>query len=319
MNLFSAVPPSFRLLGLPPQGARGVGVGETVRIAVGIATKGRAAVLKDVVLELQRQTQPATRIVVCHTDAADVAGLPDVDGVELLCVAAGLCNQRNAILDRLAQDGSDAVVFFDDDFLPMPDYLACTAAALQAHPDIVVTTGTVLADGIKGPGLTVAQGRDILARQPGRAGTGMRPAQNGYGCNMAVRLSAVRRHGLRFDVDLPLYGWLEDVDFTRRLGAHGRIVALQAARGVHLGVKSGRGSGRRLGYSQVSNPVYLARRGTISWRRAVVSIGRNLLANSTRALRPEPYVDRMGRLRGNAIALRELALGRINPTRVLHL
>ena len=292
--------------------------GAPFRIAVGIATKGRAAVLKEVIAELRKQTQQPTRLIVCHTDASDVAGLTVSDGLELLCVAAGLCNQRNAILDCLAQDGSDAVVFFDDDFLPMPDYLARTAEAFLRHPDIVVTTGAVLADGINGPGLTVAQGREILAREQGDA-DGFRPAENGYGCNMAIRLSPVRQHALRFDVDLPLYGWLEDVDFTRRLGVHGRIVALQAARGVHLGVKSGRGSGKRLGYSQISNPIYLARRGTISWRRAIVSLGRNVLANTAKALRPEPYVDRMGRLHGNGMALWDLALGRMRPTRVLEL
>ena len=136
---------------------------------------------------------------------------------------------------------------------------------------------------------------------------------------MAIRLAPVRQHALRFDVQLPLYGWLEDVDFTRRLGAYGRIVQLSAARGVHLGVKSGRGSGRRLGYSQVSNPVYLARRGTISWRRAILSLTRNILANSARSLRPEPNVDRLGRLRGNVVALVELMRGRIHPMRVTRL
>ena len=290
------------------------------RIAVGIATKGRADVLREVVLELQRQTQAPTRIIVCHTDASDVAGLAPTPGVELACVEAGLCNQRNAILDRLAGDAAGAVIFFDDDFLPMPDYVSRMAAAFQAHPDIVVATGEVLADGISGPGLTVVQGRDILARPRDPAGAStISTVDNGYGCNMAIRLAPVRAHALRFDVQLPLYGWLEDVDFTRRLGAYGRIVKVQAARGVHLGVKSGRGSGRRLGYSQVSNPVYLARNGTISWRRAVASIGRNLLANSAKVLRPEPYVDRLGRLRGNGIALWEFMLGRIRPTRVLDL
>ncbi len=286
------------------------------RIAVGIATKGRAAVLKEAIAELQRQVQQPTRIIVCHAEAADVAGLPPTDGLELACVQAGLCNQRNAILDRLAEE--DAVVFFDDDFLPMPDYLAQTAAAFQRHGDVVVTTGAVLADGIMGPGLTVAEGRAILARDQAGA-TAVIPVENGYGCNMAIRLAPVRAHGLRFDVQLPLYGWLEDVDFTRRLGAHGRVVKVEAARGVHLGVKSGRGSGKRLGYSQVSNPVYLARNGTISWRRATASAGRNLLANGAKAWRPEPDIDRLGRLHGNAIALWELVLGRMKPTRVLEL
>ncbi|WP_283180095.1 hypothetical protein [Gemmobacter sp. 24YEA27] len=49
------------------------------------------------------------------------------------------------------------------------------------------------------------------------------PVYNGYGCNMAIRMAPVAAHGLRFDTRLPLYGWLEDVDFSRQLRPHGAI------------------------------------------------------------------------------------------------
>jgi hypothetical protein len=289
-------------------------------IAVGFATKGRASVLVETIAELSRQTQAPTRIIVSYTEPSDIAGLVPAPGIELICTTAGLCHQRNAILDRLVDDASDVVLFFDDDFLPMPDYLFHTAQAFHDHPDIAVTTGEVLADGIKGPGLTIAYGREVLARQPAQvAAQAFPPALNGYGCNMAIRLSIVRHHGMRFDEDLPLYGWLEDVDFTCRVGAYGRIVKVTTARGVHLGVKSGRGSGRRLGYSQVINPVAIAKKGLIPWRRAVVSLGKNIIANSVRIFAPEPYIDRRGRLWGNLLGLKDLALGKVKPTKVLDL
>jgi hypothetical protein len=34
---------------------------------------------------------------------------------------------------------------------------------------------------------------------------------------------------------------------------------------------------------------------------------------------PEPYVDRGGRLRGNAIAMKDLVSGRLHPERILML
>jgi GT2 family glycosyltransferase len=143
---------------------------------------------------------------------------------------------------------------------------------------------------------------------------------SGYGCNMALRLAPMRAHGLRFDERLPLYGWQEDVDLSRRLAAHGRVVKLQRARGVHLGVKQGRGSGLRLGYSQVANPLYLSgKKCGYPWRRALSHLGCNLAMNLARAAWPEPYVDRRGRLRGNLLALRDLLLGRMVPERVLEL
>jgi GT2 family glycosyltransferase len=290
-----------------------------MRIAVGIATRGRATILAEVLADLARQTRQPDRIIVCHVGPEDVAELPArFPDVEFLVAPAGLPGQRNAILDAAAD--CDAVLFLDDDFLAAPGYLAATERVLAAHPDCVVTTGTVLADGAKGPGITVEEGRAILAadREEGDPGRAL-PHFNGYGCNMAVRLAPMRAHGLRFDEQLPLYAWYEDLDLTRRLGAHGTILRLQGARGVHLGTKSGRVAGTRLGYSQVANAIYLARKGSYPWNRALRSAGRHLAMNAARSLRPEPHVDRLGRLRGNLIALGDLLRGRMHPMRVMDL
>lgn len=289
-----------------------------LRIAVGIATRGRAAVLCDMLRELRRQTYRPHRIIVCHVDPEDVTGIGDMTDVECMLASPGGCPQRNAILAAVGD--CDVLLFFDDDFLPGPRYLEATAAALSSHPEVVVTTGHVILDGATGPGLTFAAARDILDRDTYDSDwPGVVPAWNGYGCNMAIRVAAARLHDLTFDERLTLYSWYEDIDFTRRLGEHGRIVRVEAARGVHLGVKSGRVSGRRLGYSQVVNPVYLWRKGTYPGSHALRSICRHLAINCLRSLWPEPYVDRRGRLLGNALGLTDLARRRARPERVLDL
>ncbi|HEV7268756.1 MAG TPA: glycosyltransferase [Falsiroseomonas sp.] len=290
-----------------------------MRLAIGIATRGRAAVLGEVLADLAQQTRQPDRLVVCHVGPEDVAELSTrFPGVAFLTAPAGLPRQRNAILDAVAD--CDAVLFLDDDFLPSPDYLGVTERVFAAHPDCVVTTGMVIADGAKGPGISVAEGRAMLAADS-HAGDPMAavPHFNGYGCNMALRLAPMRAHGLRFDEQLPLYGWYEDLDLTRRLGAHGSILRLAGARGVHLGTKSGRVPGTKLGYSQVANAIYLARKGCYPWNRALRSAGRHLAMNGLRSLRPEAHVDRAGRLRGNLIALADLLRGRMHPMRVLDL
>jgi GT2 family glycosyltransferase len=132
-------------------------------------------------------------------------------------------------------------------------------------------------------------------------------------------LAAVRAHGLRFDEALPLYAWYEDIDFTRALGHHGAILRLEGARGVHLGVKTARTPGFRLGYSQVVNPVYLARKGTFPWNHAIPSAARHCAMNLARSLWPEPEVDRWGRFRGNLMGLWDLLRGRAAPSRILSL
>ncbi len=291
-----------------------------LRLAVGIATLGRPASLAETLRELAQQTRPPDRIVVAHVTAADVA---DGDGsvpAVFLRAPPGLARQRNVILDAVGAD-CDVLLFLDDDFLPAPAYVAATLAMFRDHADVVMTTGRVLADGVRGPGISAAAARAILAaagRAP-PAGPAVAPTFNGYGCNMALRLAVVRRHGLRFDERLPLYGWYEDIDFSRRLARHGRVVAIAAAAGVHLGVKGGRTSGRRFGYSQVVNPLYLWRKGSYPLDRAIRSVGRHMLVNGVRALRPEPWVDRRGRLAGNALAVLDLLRGRAAPERILDL
>ncbi|MGG5812415.1 glycosyltransferase family 2 protein [Falsiroseomonas sp. CW058] len=290
-----------------------------MRIAIGIATRGRAAILGETLGDLARQTRPADRILVCHPAPEDVAGLPArFPHVEFLTAAAGACHQRNVIIDHAGD--CDAILFLDDDFLCAPDYLAVTERVLAARPDCVVATGTVLADGAKGPGIGVEEGRRILAADRFAGDPlAVQPHFNGYGCNMAVRLAPLRAHGLRFDENLPLYGWYEDLDLSRRLVAHGAVLRMAGARGVHLGTKAGRTPGIRLGYSQVANALYLARKGTYPWNRALRSVARNMAMNLARSLRPEPWVDRRGRLRGNLAALSDLLRGRMHPTRILGL
>jgi hypothetical protein len=291
-------------------------------LAVGIATVRRSDVLSLVLDRLAQQTRRADRIILCAPAPEDVAGAAPQPGLEIHIGPRGLTRQRNAIID--AAQGCDILVFFDDDFLPASTYLAAIEHVFAARDDIVMVTGHVVSDGIIGPGLDIEEAGRRLETEGEDEVTGdgylwLEEVNNGYGCNMAVRLAPVRTHNCRFDEKLPLYGWLEDVDFSRQLGRYGRIVKNPAARGVHLGVKQGRQSGMRLGYSQIANPIYLMRKGTYPWPRAVRLMTRNLGTNCLRSLRPEPYIDRFGRVRGNLKALSDLVSGKLDPERILEL
>jgi GT2 family glycosyltransferase len=288
------------------------------KLTVGIPTIGRAPVLLETLRELKRQTRPADSVIVCGTTQADVDGAADImEGVTVLLHEPGLPRQRNAVMAAAAD--ADIVVFFDDDFLPDRGYLAAIEALMARDDGIVVATGTVVADDICGPGLSVLEGRAILQHAPATS-EAVESVFAGYGCNMAIRCGAMRQNNLTFDERLPLYGWQEDVDLSRRLAAFGTIVRTGAARGVHLGVKLGRGSGVRLGYSQIANPLYLANKKTgYPLSRAVRHLVRNMAMNVMRSAWPEPYIDRRGRLRGNILALRDLIGGRMDPERVCEL
>jgi len=291
----------------------------SLRIIVAIATVGRPQILREALAALSSQSRLPDAIYVCAPSEDDVVGLTGFfPTVEISLGVRGSCIQRNVLIDKAKR--GDIIVFFDDDFLPGVEYLKKVEEIFIQCEDVVVMTGRVIADGATGPGFTMSQAKALLNKNAAFAVPGtITDTYTGYGCNMAVRAAALLDHRILFDERLPLYGWLEDVDLSRRLACFGRIVLVADATGVHLGEKKGRQSGRCLGYSQVANPVYLARKGSLSWRRALCQLSRNVAVNFLRSMRPEPYIDRRGRVAGNARALVDFATGRLDPRRVLEL
>ncbi|MCJ2188605.1 glycosyltransferase family 2 protein [Novosphingobium beihaiensis] len=285
------------------------------RIFVLIATVGRAGLVRCTVDMLADQTRPADGIVVASVTPQDVAGVELARGSpEILFSEKGSCRQRNHALAAL-EGRADVIVFLDDDFIPAPDYLAQVEALFAADPDLVGITGDLLADGVQCGGFSIEQAQQIIASRPHRFPPEMTERHELYGCNMAVRAAAA--HGLRFDENLPLYGWQEDVDYTNRLGRRGRMIASPRVTGVHLGFSGGRTSGRRFGYSQVANIVYLKRKGTMRPDFANRLVTKNLFVNVLRSVRPEPAIDRRGRLAGNMLAVIDCLRGRVDPRRIL--
>ncbi len=288
-----------------------------MKLAVAIATAGRPEILEPTLAHIAGQTRQPDQILICP------AGPGDIDAesiaqtgcdVEIVFGKRGLTSQRNRLIEAASE--ADLLVFFDDDFFAAPDYLEAAEMLFAEHPDIVMLTGAVLADGITGPGLSISEANACLAGVTD-AGDALTPVYNAYGCNMAIRLKTVRTHNIWFDEALPLYGWLEDVDFSRRLAPYGRILRAETLRGVHLGTKRGRNSGLRFGYSQIANPLYMVGRHTLSLQRALAQMSRNLAMNMTRSPNPEPWIDRRGRLKGNAMALLDLVRGRLSPGRIM--
>ncbi|NHN85037.1 glycosyltransferase [Acetobacter musti] len=287
-------------------------------VVVGIATSGRAPILRALLSDIGHQTVRPAAVVICYRNPSDIEGISEdlLPGVSLILLqgSRGLPAQRNVILDH--SENADIVLFLDDDFFPQADYIRAVIEVFRQDPCILGITGKVLADGARGPGYSVDHARAFLAREVPDSEAKTVDVFNTYGCNMAFRMDAIRRYHLCFDEKLPLYAWYEDMDFSRRLLPQGRIVRAEAATGVHLGSKSGKTSGVRLGYSQIANPVYLARKGTYPWDHALRSAGRHTLINIVRSIRPESWIDRRGRMNGNWRAWKDLLLGRLDPERI---
>jgi GT2 family glycosyltransferase len=293
---------------------------ETLNIAVGIATTGRRDVLARTIAILGEQTRLPDRLVICPVKETDVdkTSLSAFPKPTLIVRGpVGLPAQRNKILSAVAD--ADIIVFFDDDFFVDSNYIERLENIFLTSLDIVGVTGRLIADGAQGPGLTVEEGLELIRAELNRGPGELNEEFGTYGCNMAFRMKPILDHGILFDEILPLYGWQEDIDFSVRIRSYGRIVKSSGLRGVHLGIKAGRTSGVRFGYSQMINPIYLVRKGSMSWQHAAKLMSRNIAANLARSLFPEPWVDRRGRLRGNALALLDISKGLIAPGRILEM
>jgi glycosyltransferase involved in cell wall biosynthesis len=301
-----------------------------MEVTVAIATKGRPREAGVLLEHLGRQTRRPDRVLVVGAGPDDIAFGFDADTVPLAIHAwvaprAGLTIQRNEAVrwlrDRALIQPGALVVFFDDDFRPSDTWIERCVALFQVEPDLVGMTGQVLADGIHGYAISEADAARFIAGElPPRAhwASGKRRATTSvYGCNMAFAARVM--NACLFDESLPLYGWQEDRDMTGQARKLGQVVFAPDCVGVHLGASGARTSGVRLGYSQVANMIYLARKGTVEWSIAARFLLSSLAANIVRTIFKTRDVDYIGRLRGNWIALFDLARGRCEPNKILKL
>jgi glycosyltransferase involved in cell wall biosynthesis len=293
--------------------------GMPMKLVVIVPTVGRKESVTRTLRHLERQTRPPDEVVVSAPDSSHVESFSATCyPVSYAFGKKGLCAQRNQALEKVL-GRFDIVTFFDDDFLAATTYLERLLDAFRTHPDWAVVHGNVVKDGVHGPGLSFEEGlRALECAEAAPAGAPVVTNHTGaYGCNMSMRTEQIG--ALRFDERLVLYGWQEDIDFTSQLRRFGRIVRLSTLVGVHLGAKGGRLSGVRHGYSQIVNPVYLLRKGTMPVSFAFDLMASNFAANVAKSLWSEPYVDRRGRLKGNLLAAYHLLRGRIEPEHVLKL
>ncbi len=285
-------------------------------VSVVIASVGRPAVLHETVLSVLAQDMPPLEVVISvpgpeHLDPRT----PSLPSVRCIESPKGSCVQRNRGVRALGRM-PEVVVFFDDDVELDARYLRVIAEEFGRHPDLMAANGQLVADGGPRQRFTRAEAREMLAdlarTRPIPCDRWLIDSGRIHGCHFAVRRAVF--DVLQFDERLPLYGWLEDVDFGRSCRRLGRVGCIGGARVVHLAERGGRTSGLRFGFSQVMNPAYLRSKGNFSlgeclrnWRLALASnLAGTLLLDRTKR----------ERLAGNLIALGMLVRGRIEPERV---
>jgi GT2 family glycosyltransferase len=288
------------------------------RLAVVLASAGRPALLAEILRSCAAQRDSAFVGVISVPDEESLpAERSLLDTWRVVVGTRGLAAQRNAALDVI--EDVDVVAFFDDDAVLRADYLKNALAFLDSHPAIVALTGRVLLDGASRGEIAPAEARSVIAASTREPTLGRwEPTRELYGCNFVVRAGLARK--LRFDARLPLYSWLEDHDFARRAMRTGQLARVDDCVIVHRGATSGgRLAHRRLGYSQVMNPVYLLRKGSFPLWLTAHEIFRPLAKNLLLSCAGAAKSWRRTRLQGNLTAFGDILRGRITPERITRL
>lgn len=293
-----------------------------IKLAVVVASAGRPEAAAQLLLSMGALEES----VECYVSVPAAEDAPRVSpghAVNVIIGSRGASAQRNAALDKVPLD-TDYVFFFDDDALPRQDYLKNMARFMESAPDVIAATGNVIADGapqareISHEEASFALSSSYATHVDGDHGIATQQDKL-YGCNFVVRWKEAA--DLRFDEDLPLYSWLEDYDYARRIRRRGRIVALSGSVVVHRGSASGgRQAHLRFGYSQLANPYHLWRKGSftayICWREVIRPVTKNVLYS----VLPGPQKRwRRRRLAGNVLGLWDILRGASNPGRILAL
>jgi GT2 family glycosyltransferase len=288
-----------------------------VRAVVVIASAGRPQLLTEIMRDVDALTGVDEKVLSVPDGKSLPAGAGNGDGWRVVTGARGLAAQRNAALETISSDS--IVFFFDDDASVRPDYVHNALAFFAGHPEVAGLTGRVLLDGAVTGEISIATAVAALDRssadqQVGRWTRG----RELYGCNFAVRTSLAP--ALRFDARLPLYSWLEDHDFARRLMAYGVLAKVEDCVIVHRASASGgRQAHERLGYSQVMNPFYLWRKGSFPTWLMVSEMGKRVVKNLVKSVGGPEAEWRRRRLVGNAMASADILRRRITPERIVEL
>ena len=289
-----------------------------MKVGVIVASIGRPHQLGELLSLLEKQTARADGIILSLEKASDA---PIVYGsnVEVIFGSKGASLQRNRAIDR-AIELYDLLIFFDDDFVPTTEFIKNAKDLFSKSAYIAGATGYVIRDGVTSGGIPFDRAEFIATEfeeVEARRAVVMKDVRYAYGCNMIFRSSAIGE--IRFDENLPLHSWQEDVDFAAQVRMKGQMIYTNAFAGVHRGVTHGRSPGKKVGYAQIANPTYLYRKGTMRLSHAARILLKNVVANHLKLLKPEQHIDRFGRVKGNWAALIDLAKGKCDPRNIIDL
>ncbi len=291
-----------------------------LRLAFVVATKDRPEELRRLWGSLLSQTRHPDEVVIVDASARPAPPADPARALFRLCYlttpVASATRQRNLGLDAIGPD-VDLVGFLDDDavleehavaemlrfFREFGPELGGAAFNLVNHPPLALAAlkRTPFAEALglyaRRPGAVAASGfQTMIGRIEATSWTEWLP----------TTASVWRREifdGHRFDEWYSGYSYLEDLDFSYRVGRVYRLAVVASACYSHLPAAGGRGEGYLFGLREVLNRVHFVRKNPgLSLAKCRLAMAARLLMTVTAGLLPfEPA--HLARAAGNVIGL----------------
>jgi glycosyltransferase involved in cell wall biosynthesis len=221
-----------------------------------IASRGRPLVLKATLESIWKQSIQPDEIIISIVNDVDICPTIKNTTSQVIYSSPGLCAQRNIGMQFL--DKRCALVsFLDDDLELGADYFKEIKSFFAQCNNAVGLNGNILVEGcsrLEAQDAFQKISSDYKAMKENLI-------ESLYGCNMHYRRESIGQE--LFDERLSLYGWLEDFDFSTRVGQKGGLYWIPRAMLCHLKEPTGRMNNRKFGFAQIMNPFYLYKKNVI--------------------------------------------------------
>lgn len=295
-------------------------MGTDQKTAFVVATKDRPDELRRLWRSLLAQSRLPDEVVVVDASARP-SFTPEAEGGRPVLRAirtafASAARQRNAGLEAVGPEAT-LIGFLDDDVVLEPaaveEMLRFWAAAgpdvagaafnMVNHPplDLSLLKRTPFAARLglysrRGGTVTASGFQTMIGRVEATAWTEWLPTTASIWRRRIIR-------GHRFDEWYSGYSYLEDLDFSYRVGRAYRLAVVAPARYLHLPASGGRGGGYAFGVREVLNRVHFVRKhDELSLARCYSALTVRLLMSLGRAVRDRDAAF-AARAFGNAVGL----------------
>jgi GT2 family glycosyltransferase len=302
---------------------------EPLRATFVVATKDRPGELRRLLRSLEAQTSPPAEVVVVDGSrdglAASVeAACQDVQAFPARYVRGlppSAARQRNLGLEA-ADPGASLIGFFDDDAVLDSRALEKMMRFWRTAEQTVGGAALVMENhpATEWPSLKLtafAQAAGLYSRRPGTvAASGFQtmigsPRATVFTDWLPSGASVWRREvfaRFRFDEWFEGYSYLEDLDFSYRVGKAYRLAVVAGAGYRHYPAAPGRGSRYEFGVREVLNRVHFVRKhAELSLRKCWLALAIRLVMSLGSAVR-QGDPGQLGRAWGNAVGLARAAV-----------